>query len=137
VDFIVKNAADRFRRDVTFLRKDECESATKPRKNFIWPDDLSKRIFAFLGATPSREIYIAMVWGRTCRLDHLHAFFSGALTRRVYLCTRSQQQRIELTNAGLSALRAAAHVAGVVNLRGNRVEFPADSRVQLETQWSG
>ena len=78
-----------------------------------------------------------MVWGRSCRLDHLHAFFSGALARRVYLCTRSQQQRIELTNAGLPTLRAAAHVAGVVNLRVNSVEFPADSGAQLETQWNG
>jgi hypothetical protein len=80
VDFIVKNTADRFIRGVTFLRKGGCESATKPWKNFIWANDLSKRIFAFLGATPSREIHIARVWGRSCRLDHLHAFFSGALT---------------------------------------------------------
>ena len=78
-----------------------------------------------------------MVWGRSCRMDYLHAFFSGALARRVYLCARSQQQQIECTNAGLPALRTPARLAGVVNVRVNKLEFPADSRAQLETKWNG
>ena len=70
-------------------------------------------------------------------MDYLHAFFSGALTRRVYLCARSQQQQIECTNAELSSLRTPARLAGVVNVRVYDLEFPADSRAQLETQWNG